>query len=136
MGVRLKLIEHCDIEAAIETCLPNSNTDIYLGVGGSPEGVITAAAVKCLNGFMQCMPLEGNAAEIKNKYYSQYVWNRENIYKTEELVKKDCVFVATGITDGGLLNGVKIENGKYVTNSVFMRSNSNTIRWLTTKHGN
>jgi fructose-1,6-bisphosphatase II len=122
LGVRIKLIQDCDISGAIATCLPDGGIDMQFGVGGAPEAAITAAAMKCLGGF-----------------FLAQLW-KENLYGPEmnqdELVKGPCAFAATGITDGSLLKGVRWTTRGPVTNSVFMRSESNTVRWLTTNHGN
>ena len=121
LGVRIKLIQDCDISGAIATCLYDSEIDIQFGVGGAPEAVITAAAMKCLGG-----------------YFVSQVWKDGKLegpmMKIEDLVKGECAFAATGITNGSLLRGVRFDRGP-ITNSVFMRSESRTIRWLTTRHG-
>ena len=122
LGVRIKLIQDCDISGAIATCLPDGGIDMQFGVGGAPEAAITAAAMKCLNGF-----------------FLAQLWN-QNLFGPEmnqdQLVQGPCAFAATGITDGSLLNGVRWTTRGPVTNSVFMRSESRTVRWLTTNHGN
>lgn len=123
LGVRIKLIQDCDISGAIATCLPDSEIDIQFGVGGAPEAVITAAAMKCLGG-----------------YFVGQIWKDGKTEGTplmmEDLVKGECAFAATGITNGSLLKGVRFDSRGPVTNSVFMRSESGTVRWLTTNHGN
>lgn len=123
LGVRIKLIQDCDISGAIATCLPDGGIDMQFGVGGAPEAAITAAAMKCLGGF-----------------FLAQLWKDNNLFGPEmnqdELVKGQCAFAATGITDGSLLKGVRWTSRGPVTNSVFMRSESRTVRWLTTNHGN
>lgn len=122
-GVRIKLIQDCDVSAAIATCLPDSNIDIQFGIGGAPEAVITAAAMKCLGGHFQAQ-----------------IWKdgvlHGPIMRDQDLVRGECAFAATGITDGSMLNGVRWDSKGPITNSVFMRSESGTVRWLTTNHGN
>lgn len=123
LGVRIKLIQDCDISAAIATCLPETEIDMQFGIGGAPEAVITAAAMKCLGG-----------------YFVGRIW-KDGEYGSppmliEDLVKGECAFAATGITNGSLLKGVRFDSRGPVTNSVFMRSESGTVRWLTTNHGN
>jgi fructose-1,6-bisphosphatase II len=123
LGVRIKLIQDCDISAAIATCLPDGEIDMQFGVGGAPEAVITAAAMKCLGGF-----------------FMGAIWKDGKVdggmMVIEDLVKGECAFAATGITNGSLLKGVRFDSRGPITNSVFMRSESGTIRWLTTNHGN
>ncbi len=125
IGVKIKLIQDCDVSGAIAACLPDSGIDLLYGIGGAPESVITAAAIKCLKGGFEAQ-LTSKTGEIID----------EQIFKLEELVKGPCVFVATGITDGSLLKGVRHGSKGAITNSVFMRSESGTTRWLTTYHGN
>ncbi|MFO0909241.1 MAG: fructose-bisphosphatase class II family protein [Isosphaeraceae bacterium] len=125
VGARLKLIQDCDVSGALATCLPDSGVDLYYGVGGTPEAVIAACAMKCLGGRIQAQLADNDARPLPGR-----------IYMTEELVRGDCVFAATGITNGSLLRGVRFTERGAVTHSVFMRSQSNTVRWLRTEHGN
>lgn len=122
LGVRIKLIQDCDISGAIATCLPEGGIDMQFGIGGAPEAAITAAAMHCLGGF-----------------FLAQLWKDESFgpeMNQDELVKGPCAFAATGITDGSLLKGVRWSSRGPITNSVFMRSESRTVRWLTTNHGN
>lgn len=125
MGVRIKLIQDCDVSGAIAACLPDRGIDLLYGVGGAPEAVLTACAVKCLGGGFQAQLADKDGKVIDNKVYDQ-----------NDLVRGHCVFAATGITDGSLLKGVRFTESGPVTNSVFMRSESGTVRWLTSSHGN
>ncbi len=125
MGVRIKLIQDCDVSGAIAACLPDTGIDLLYGVGGAPEAVLTACAVKCLGGGFQAQLADKDGKVIDGKVYDQ-----------NDLVKGHCVFAATGITDGSLLKGVRFSEFGPVTNSVFMRSESGTVRWLTSSHGN
>ena len=125
-GCRIKFIQDCDVTACIATCVPDSGIDIYLGVGGSPEAVIAAAAVKCMGGLFQAQIANDTCTEFEDK-----------IYIGEELAKGNVMFSATGITDGQLLKGVRYgHNGKPTTHSITMRSESGTIREVITRHGN
>ena len=127
MNVRIKLIQDCDITGAVASCLPNNDIDMLCGIGGSPEAVISAAAIKCLGGDFQ----------IKAYDRDGDVWTPQGeILGIEDLVSGPCVFVATGITDGSMLKGVKWSSGSPATNSVFMRSESGTVRWIKANHGN
>ncbi|MSR77210.1 MAG: fructose-bisphosphatase class II family protein [Candidatus Omnitrophica bacterium] len=125
MSVRTKLIQDCDISGAIATCLPESGIDLLYGIGGAPEAVITAAAMKCLGGGFQ--------AQIVNKECAIF---QPKVYDIEDLVKGECAFAATGITNGSLLKGVRFTSRGPVTHSVMMRSKSGTVRWITAYHGN
>jgi fructose-1,6-bisphosphatase class II len=126
MGVRLKLIQDCDVSGAVATCLPDSGIDIQYGAGGAPEAVITAAAVKCMGGVFQAQLWEGDT----------------KIYESEDLVAGPCCFVATGITNGSMLKGVRWADRPLqrrrvpITHSVFMRSTSGTVRFIESWHGN
>jgi fructose-1,6-bisphosphatase II len=125
MGVRIKLIQDCDVSGAIAACLPDRGIDLLYGAGGAPEGVLTACAVKCLGGGFQAQLCDKDGNKLDDKVYHQ-----------DDLVVGHCVFAATGITDGSLLKGVRFSEFGPITNSVFMRSESGTVRWLTSYHGN
>ena len=124
IGARIKLIQDCDVSAAIATCLSDSGIDLLCGIGGAPEGVLTACAIKCLRGDFQAQIVKKDGT-IADKVYSM-----------DDLVKGPCAFSATGITSGSLLRGVRYVPQGPVTNSVFMRSISGTVRWMTAYHGN
>lgn len=124
LSVRVKLIQDCDVSGAIATCLDQSGIDLYCGAGGAPEAVLTAAAMKCLRGGFQAQICDDKGAVSEPK-----------VLEMEDLAKGPCIFVATGVTDGSLLNGVRFTARGPVTHSVFMRSESGTVRWLTTNHG-
>jgi fructose-1,6-bisphosphatase II len=127
LGCRIKLISDCDISAGVAVCRPDSGIDLSLGIGGAPEGVITAAALKCLGGSIQC--------QLFDKRGDEAVLADERVLEVEELARGDVMFCATGITNGSLLRGV--ESGeRLITHSVAMRSASGTVRWVTTEHGN
>lgn len=121
LGVRIKLIQDCDISGAIAAV--EENIDMQFGVGGAPEAVITAAAAKCLGGF-----------------FLAQVWKDGNLrghpMTHDDLVRSHCCFAATGITDGSLLKGVRYGSRGPITHSVFMRSESGTVRYVETRHGN
>lgn len=128
LGVRIKLINDCDVSGAIAACLPDSGIDILYGIGGAPEAVISAAAIKCLRGDFQVQLVKQDSDE-------QWMYDG-NVLGLEDLVEGECAFVATGITDGSMLKGVKMTDRGAVTNSVIMRSESGTVRWITAEHGN
>lgn len=130
LGVRIKLIRDCDVSAAIAACLPDKGIDLMFGVGGAPESVIAAAAIKCLGGDFQ-----SQVAHVENGEATDFEVSGPEL-GLYDLVKGECAFIATGITDGSLLDGVKFTTQGPVTNSVFMRSQSQTVRWLKVYHGN
>lgn len=125
LGVRIKLIQDCDISGAISACRTESGIDLCFGIGGAPEAVITAAAMKCLGGGFQ--------AQIVNKPDLSL---QPRVFQIEDLMKGPCTFVATGITDGSLLRGVRTTERGPMTHSVVMRSESGTVRFIEARHGN
>lgn len=125
MGCRIKFISDCDVTACIATCVPDSGIDIYIGVGGSPEAVIAAAAMKCMKGKFQARVTDAEGKPVDDK-----------VYDIEQLAAGPVMFCATGITDGQLLRGVQFNSRGPVTHSIAMRSESGTIRRITTEHGN
>jgi len=122
---RIKFIQDCDVTACIATCMPDTGIDLYLGIGGSRVGVISAAAMKCFGGVIQAQLVEKDGTPISDK-----------LYEVEDLAKGDCIFSATGITDGKLFRGVRYTSHGPITNSLTMRSASGTIRKIETWHGN
>jgi fructose-1,6-bisphosphatase II len=128
LGVRIKLIRDCDVSGALSACLNDNEVDLLYGIGGSPEAVLTACAIKCLGGGLQ--------AQVWEKKNEEEWEAQGNILNLNDLVNGECIFAATGITNGGLLQGVRWTNRGPVTNSVFMRSHSGTLRWLVVEHGN
>ena len=127
IGCRIKLIQDCDVTASIAVCLPDKGIDMYYGIGGAPEAILAACAVECLGGEFQAMHISTDYDKIGE------------VLTKSHLINGPCIFAATGITDGSLLEGVKFDNyrnGKPTTNSVFMRSHSGTVRWMTTYHNN
>jgi fructose-1,6-bisphosphatase II len=122
---RIKIIQDCDITASIATAIPDSGIDLYVGIGGSPEGVISAAALKCMSGGFQSILCEKDGSLIDNKRYL-----------TNDLASGDVIFCSTGVTDGSLLKGVRWTANGPVTHTLTMRSKSGTCRWINTTHGN
>ncbi len=124
LGVRIKLIQDCDISGAISTCRLDSGIDLCYGIGGAPEAVITAAAMKCLRGGLQACLADGKA-NVQSK-----------VYQVEDLLRGECAFAACGVTDGSLLRGVRTTERGPMTHSVVVRSESGTVRFIETRHGN
>ncbi|MFN4223933.1 MAG: fructose-bisphosphatase class II, partial [Fervidobacterium nodosum] len=133
VGARIKLISDGDIAAAIATALPESNVNIYIGIGGSPEALLAAAALKSLGGEIQVKlwPLdEDEKTKLIEKGY-----DFEKVYKTDDLIKSDnVIFAATGVTDGDMLKGVKFYKNTAITESIVMRSKTRTIRRIIAQH--
>ena len=132
-GARVKLISDGDVAGGIQAALPNSGVDVLLGIGGTPEGVITAAAIRCTGGAIQCKPWPRDDAE-RQKCLDAGV-DLDHVYLTEELVGgEDVFFAATGASTGELLKGVNFTPSGAYTQSLVMRSRSGTIRWIDSIH--
>ena len=132
-GARIKLISDGDIFGAIATCWPEAGVDVLFGIGGTPEGVVAAAALKCMGGEIQGR-LWPRTDEERNEAIAQGC-DLTQVLTTDDLVKGDnCFFAATGITDGELLKGVRYEPGLVHTQSLVMRSRSGTVRLIDAQH--
>ena len=132
-GARISLIGDGDVSAAISTSYPNSGIDILLGIGGAPEGVLAGAALKCLGGDMQGRLIFKDEEKVRAKKMG--ITDFDKVYTMDELAGNDVMFVATGVTDGPLLDGVKfLPNKKAKTFSIVMRSKTGTIRYIETTH--
>ncbi|MHB8294771.1 MAG: class II fructose-bisphosphatase [Acidimicrobiales bacterium] len=132
-GARARLIQDGDVAGAISTARSGSGTDILLGIGGTPEGVIAAAALKCLGGEIQGRLFPRNDAERQAALEAGY--DLAAVLATNDLVKGDnCFFAATAITDGDLLRGVRYDSGGASTQSLVMRSRSGTVRMVEARH--
>ncbi len=132
-GARISLISDGDVAAAIEAALPESGIDILLGIGGTPEGVIAGAALKCIDGEIQAKLWPRNEDEKRAALDEGY--NLDQVLTTDDLVKgNNCFFAATGITDGDLLKGVNFSPNGAMTHSLVMRSKSGTMRYIMATH--
>ena len=132
-GARILLISDGDVAGAIATCLSDSGVDMLMGVGGSPEAVIAAAAVKCMGGEMQCRLWPRNDEE-KNAALDKGL-DLERVLTNDDLVYSENVFfAATGITSGALLGGVRYISGGAITHSLVMRSRTGTVRRIRARH--
>ena len=135
IGCGIQLIPDGDVAGVIATTDPDTTIDMYMGSGGAPEGVLAAAALRCVGGQMNGRLLFRNEDE-RARARKWGIEDLNKIYKLEDLAKGDCIFAATGVTDGSLLKGVKrLRDGRITTESVVMRASSGTVRWIKGSHG-
>ncbi len=132
-GARIYLIGDGDVSTAIATALPDTGIDMMIGTGGAPEGVIAAAALRCIKGDFQGILVPRNDDDIA-RAKKMGVDDINKIYTMDELAKGDVMFIATGVTDGSMLKGVKFKPWGALTHSIVMRSKSGTIRHITAEH--
>lgn len=134
VGAGVRLITDGDVAGVIHTAdYKNTGIDIYMGVGGAPEGVLAAAALRCIGGQMQCR-LVLDTDEKRKRSAKMGISDPRKIYLVEDMVRGDCLFSATGVTDGALLRGVKFEKDVIHTETVVMRSVTGTVRWIRAEH--
>ena len=134
LGCGIKLIPDGDVAGVIATTDPDTGVDIYLGTGGAPEGVLAAAALRCVGGQMQGRLVFRNDDE-RARAHRWGIDDLDRIYSMEDMAKGDCIFAATGVTDGSLLDGVKRRKGGCVTTeSIVMRASSGTVRRVSTEY--
>lgn len=135
-GAAIRLIGDGDVAGAIAPSMPDSGVDMYMGIGGSPEAVLTAAAIKCLGGeiLARIWPRdEEERAALKAAGYGDDAIRK--VYTTEEMARGDgIVFAATGITDNAMLRGVRVDGHIAKTHSVVMRARSHTVRYISALH--
>jgi fructose-1,6-bisphosphatase II / sedoheptulose-1,7-bisphosphatase len=132
-GAKVKLITDGDVAGVIETTNPATGVDIYMGIGGAPEGVLAAAALRCVGGQMQGRLVFRNDDE-KARAAKWGVTDLNRKYGLMDLVAGDVVFSATGVTDGAMLRGVPRDGEYMTTESVVMRSATGTVRWIRARH--
>ncbi|CAN5125729.1 class II fructose-bisphosphatase [soil metagenome] len=134
IGCGVMLIGDGDVAGVIATTDPDTTIDIYMGSGGAPEGVLAAAALRCVGGQFKGKLIFRNDDE-KARAKKWGITDLDYIYDLTELAKGDCIFAATGVTDGSLLAGVKkLKGGMMTTESVVMRASSGTVRWVKGEH--
>ncbi|MEQ6902501.1 class II fructose-bisphosphatase [Nocardioides sp. YIM 152588] len=134
-GARIKFISDGDVAGAIMAGRPDTGIDLLMGVGGTPEGIITACAMKCIDGVIQGRLWPTDDEERQRAIDAGHNLDPDHVLTTDDLVTgDDCFFVATGITDGELLKGVRYRAGGAVTQSLVMRSRSGTTRTITSEH--
>ncbi|AYJ86547.1 class II fructose-bisphosphatase [Sphingomonas paeninsulae] len=134
VGCGVMLIGDGDVAGVIATTNPDTTIDIYMGSGGAPEGVLAAAALRCVGGqFKGKLIFRNDDERARAKKWG--ITDLDYIYDLTELAKGDCIFAATGVTDGSLLAGVKkLKGGMMTTESVVMRASSGTVRWVKGEH--
>jgi len=133
-GAAIRLIGDGDVAGVIHTTDPDeTGIDIYLGIGGAPEGVLAAAALRCIGGQMQGR-LQLNTEEKIARAAKMGISDPNKIYTMEEMARGDVLFAATGVTDGNLLQGVRFARDAIVTHTIVMRSSSRTVREIKARH--
>ncbi|HXT81308.1 MAG TPA: class II fructose-bisphosphatase [Acetobacteraceae bacterium] len=132
-GARIMLISDGDVAGVIATTMPDSLIDIYLGSGGAPEGVLAAAALRCVGGQMQGRLMYENDEQIE-RVRSMGHADPKRCFSCEDMARGDVMFAATGVTPGAMLRGVKRFGSGAVTHSVVMRSHSGTVRYIEARH--
>jgi fructose-1,6-bisphosphatase II len=134
-GARIRFIVDGDVAGAIMAARPDTGIDLLLGVGGTPEGIIAACAMKCIGGVIQGQLWPQNDDERQKAVDAGHDLDPYHILTTDDLVTgEDCFFAATGITDGELMRGVRYRGGAAFTHSLVMRSRSGTIRSIVSEH--
>ena len=136
LGCGVQLIPDGDVAGVIAVTNEETTIDLYMGSGGAPEGVLAAAALRCVGGQFNGRLLFRNDDE-RGRARKWGIEDLHKIYQLEELAKGDCIFAATGVTDGSMLKGVKRhKSGVMTTDSVVMRASSGTVRWVRGEHRN
>ncbi len=133
LGCGVVLIGDGDVAGVIATTDPDTTIDVYMGSGGAPEGVLACAALRCVGGQFKGRLLFRNDAE-RARAQKWGVTDLDKQYDLTELARGDCIFAATGVTDGSLLAGVKRRPKVMTTESVVMRASSGTVRWVKGQH--
>jgi fructose-1,6-bisphosphatase II / sedoheptulose-1,7-bisphosphatase len=133
-GCAIKLLSDGDIAGIIHAVnTDETGIDIYIGSGGAPEGVLAAAALRCIGGQMQGRLMLDND-DKRERARRMGITDPSRKYRTEDLASGDVLFAATGVTDGFLLDGVRFRKNDVRTSTVVMRSWSHTVRWITAEH--
>jgi fructose-1,6-bisphosphatase II / sedoheptulose-1,7-bisphosphatase len=133
LGCSIKLIPDGDVAGVIATADPDTGVDIYMGTGGAPEGVLAAAALRCVGGQMQGRLVFRNDDEVA-RAHRWGIEDLDRIYHVQDMAKGDCIFAATGVTDGSLLKGVHRTKTCVTTESLVMRASTGTVRRVSTEY--
>ncbi|MEO7635317.1 MAG: class II fructose-bisphosphatase, partial [Sphingomicrobium sp.] len=135
LGCGIVLIPDGDVAGVIATADPDTGIDVYMGSGGAPEGVLAAAALRCVGGQIQGKLLFRNEDEIA-RARRWGIEDLDRVYTLDDMAKGDCIFAATGVTDGSLLKGVHRRKACVTTETIVMRASSGTVRRVATEHYN
>jgi fructose-1,6-bisphosphatase II / sedoheptulose-1,7-bisphosphatase len=133
LGCGVQLIPDGDVAGVIATADPDTSIDVYIGTGGAPEGVLAAAALRCVGGQLQGRLVFRNDDEVA-RARRWGIEDLEKVYTLDEMAKGDCIFAATGVTDGALLKGVHRTKNCVTTESVVMRASTGTLRRVFTEY--
>ena len=133
LGCGVRLIPDGDVAGVIATTDPDTDIDVYIGTGGAPEGVLAAAALRCVGGQMQGRLVFRNDDEVA-RARRWGIEDLERVYTLNEMAKGDCIFAATGVTDGSLLRGVHRRQKCVSTESIVMRASTGTVRRVSTEY--
>ena len=133
VGCGIKLIPDGDVAGVIATADPATGIDIYMGTGGAPEGVLAAAALRCVGGQIFGRLVFRNDDEVA-RAHRWGIEDLDRVYTIHDMAKGDCIFAATGVTDGSLLKGVHRSKTMVTTESIVMRASSRTVRRVLTEH--
>lgn len=134
IGARIKLISDGDVSPAVATCIPGSGVDMVMGIGGAPEGVLAAAALRCTDGEFQGRLWPVNEEDVK-RAHKLGITDLKKILTLDDLIKgDDVIFAASGVTDGDFLKGVRYYGNYVTTHTVIMRGASGTVRFLEARH--
>lgn len=132
-GARIMLLGDGDVAGVIATAMPEGGVDIYMGSGGAPEGVLAAAALRCIGGQMQGRLMYGDEAQ-RARAREMGLSDPDRTFSVSEMAKGDVMFAATGVTSGAMLRGVRRFSGGAYTHSMVMRSKSGTVRYIEAHH--
>jgi fructose-1,6-bisphosphatase II / sedoheptulose-1,7-bisphosphatase len=133
LGCGVRLIPDGDVAGVIATADPETGIDVYVGTGGAPEGVLAAAALRCVGGQMQGRLVFRNDDEVA-RAHRWGIEDLERVYTLQDMAKGDCIFAATGVTDGSLLRGVHGRKDCVTTESIVMRASTGTVRRVSTEY--
>ncbi|HVM37395.1 MAG TPA: class II fructose-bisphosphatase [Sphingomicrobium sp.] len=133
LGCGIRLIPDGDVAGVIAVTDPSTGVDVYMGSGGAPEGVLAAAALRCVGGQIQGRLLFRNDDEV-GRARRWGIDDLDRVYALEDMAKGDCIFAATGVTDGSLLRGVHRRKQCVTTESIVMRASSGTVRRVSAEH--
>jgi len=133
LGCGVRLIPDGDVAGVIAVADPETGIDVYIGTGGAPEGVLAAAALRCVGGQLQGRLVFRNDDEVA-RACRWGIEDLDRVYKVNDMAKGDCIFAATGVTDGSLLKGVHRSAGCVTTESIVMRASTGTIRRVSTEY--